>query len=211
METIQIAYPNVSGVILAAGKASRMGRDKLSLPFRGRPMLQHVVDAARGSCLRHVSVVIPQGSTLPGVVDMTGCRVVEAAHAVRGQAESLKAGLRSVMEQKGGAPQGCMVLLGDQPLLTTATIDILLGAFAQQQNTWIAPVQEDMRGNPVIIPASWFDKVFTLQGDTGASPLLASPGLALRLLRIHEVGPFIDVDTEQEYQRLINKYEVKTA
>ncbi len=25
--------PHVSGVILAAGKASRMGRDKLSLPF----------------------------------------------------------------------------------------------------------------------------------------------------------------------------------
>ena len=88
---------------------------------------------------------------------------------------------------------------------------MLVGAFEQQPECWVAPVQEGMRGNPITIPAAWFPKVFELKGDTGARPLLASPGLALRLVRIHEVGPFIDVDTNLQYQRLLDKYEVRTA
>lgn len=197
---------NVSGIILAAGKASRMGRDKLSLPFRGMPMLQHVINAARNSSLKDVTVVIPTGSALPDTVDMAGCTVVEADRDL-GQAESLKAGLRAVCDHSDGA----MVLLGDQPLVSADAIDMLTGAFAQQPECWVAPVQEGMRGNPITIPSAWYPKVFELEGDTGARPLLGSPGLALRLVRIHEVGPFLDVDTELEYQRLVEKYDARTA
>jgi len=198
---------NVSGVILAAGKASRMGRDKLSLPFRGQPMLQHVVDAARASSLKDVTVVIPRDSELEREVDFSGCNVVTSVHRELGQAESLQSGLRSVMDHA----DGCMVLLGDQPLITPTAIDMLVGAFTQQPECWVAPVQEDMRGNPITIPSAWFSKVFELEGDTGARPLLGSRGVALRLVRINEIGPFIDVDTEQQYQRLLDKYDVKTA
>ncbi len=198
---------NVSGVILAAGHASRMGRDKLSLPFRGKPILQHVIDAARGSSLKDVTVVIPKDSGLEHIMDFTGCEVVTSIHRDKRQMQSLQAGLRNVMDRA----DGCMVLLGDQPLITSTTIDMLTGAFSQQPEYWVAPVQEGMRGNPITIPSAWFPKVFELDGDTGARPLLASPGLALRLVRVNEVGPFIDVDTEQEYQRLIEKYGAKTA
>ncbi len=204
MEKLEI---NVSGVILAAGKASRMGRDKMSLPFRGLPLLQHAINAARNSCLKHVVVVIPKDSDLEDTIDMSGCTVVTAVKRDLGQAESLQAGLRAAMD----GVDGCMVLLGDQPLITTDTLDRLAGAFAQQPECWVAPVQEGMRGNPITIPSAWFSKVFELEGDTGARPLLASPGLALRLVRIHEVGPFMDVDTEFQYQRLLDKYEAKSA
>jgi len=198
---------NVSGVILAAGKASRMGRDKQSLPFRGKPMLQHVIDAARQSDLKNVTIVIPEDSDLDPIFDMTGCTVVRCAARELGQAESLKAGLRTVLNDS----DGCMVLLGDQPLITADTINMLVGAFIQQPECWIAPVQEGMRGNPITIPSGWYPKVLELEGDTGARPLLGSPGLALRLVRIHEVGPFIDVDTEQQYQRLLDKYDIQSA
>jgi len=171
------------------------------------PLLQHAINAARKSCLKNVTVVIPKGSDLDRVIDMKGCNVVTAVHRDLGQAESLQAGLRAAMDDV----DGCMVLLGDQPLITSDTIDRLAGAFAQQTECWVAPVQEGMRGNPITIPSTWFSKVFELEGDTGARPLLAEPGLALRLVRIHEVGPFIDVDTEFQYQRLLEKYEAKTA
>jgi len=197
----------VSGVILAAGKASRMGRDKLSLPFRGMPLLQHVVNAARESTLNDITVVLPRNSELETTVDFTGCNVVTSIHRDMGQAQSLQTGLRSVMD----LADGCMVLLGDQPLITPASIDMLVGAFSQQPECWVAPVQEDMRGNPITIPSAWFPRVFELEGDTGARPLLAERGVALRLVRVNEIGPFIDVDTAQQYERLVEKYDVKTA
>lgn len=197
----------VSGVILAAGKGARMGRDKLSMLFRGKPMLQHVIDAARSSRLSDVTVVLPEDSELEGTLDLTGCAVVASPRRELGQAESLKAGLREVKDRA----EGCMVLLGDQPLITAETLDSLVWAFSQQPGCWVAPVQESMRGNPITIPSAWFDKVFELEGDTGARPLLACPGVALRLVRINEVGPFIDVDTQDEYRRLLTCYDATSA
>ena len=49
----------IAGLILAAGKSSRMGDDnKLMMSFQGKPMLSHVVDAAQSSNLFHVGVVV---------------------------------------------------------------------------------------------------------------------------------------------------------
>ena len=204
MERIQCT---VAGVILAAGRSSRMGRDKLSLPFNGKPILQHVVNAALKSCLKKVIVVLPETSDIENKVDFTGCDIVRSKHCDLGQSQSLQAGLRNVMNDA----HGCMVLLGDQPLLTPTTIDMLVGAFAQQQDCWVAPVQEGMRGNPVIIPSTWYEHVLEITGDEEPLQLLNIPKLPLRLVRIHEIGPFIDVDTKQQYQRLVHKYETLSA
>ena len=81
---------NVSGIILAAGQASRMGRDKLSLPFRGLPLLQHIVNAARLSSLNDVTVVLPKKSGLEKILDLTGRSVVTSTKRELGQAESLQ-------------------------------------------------------------------------------------------------------------------------
>ena len=49
---------SVRGVILAAGLGRRMGTVKQLLPFRGRPLLQHVIDAARASRLENMLLVL---------------------------------------------------------------------------------------------------------------------------------------------------------
>ena len=52
------AQPFVSGVVLAAGAATRMGEAKQLLPWNGRMLLQAVVDEACRSRLREVIVVL---------------------------------------------------------------------------------------------------------------------------------------------------------
>jgi molybdopterin-guanine dinucleotide biosynthesis protein A len=37
-------FDQITGVVLAGGKSTRMGRDKATLPFRGRPLIETVVD-----------------------------------------------------------------------------------------------------------------------------------------------------------------------
>jgi molybdopterin-guanine dinucleotide biosynthesis protein A len=35
------------GIILAGGRASRMGGEKALIPFRGRPLIEHVIERAQ--------------------------------------------------------------------------------------------------------------------------------------------------------------------
>jgi len=192
----------VSGVLLAAGKATRMGGDKRFLPFRGIPLLQHAINAARSSLLDEVVLVTDTDlSTRPGL-DLSGCRVVADPSAARGQAEALKAGL-----QAADGPDGCMVLMADQPLLARETIDHLVWAFSQHPDFWIVPVIEDMQGNPVTVPAAWFPRLRALEGDAPARTLISARGLSLRLVKVNHPGPFIDIDTETQYRLLLRRHE----
>jgi molybdenum cofactor guanylyltransferase len=106
----------VSAIVLAGGRSSRFGRDKLAEPVGGRAILDHAIDAARSFAIDVVVVVAPEGtpSERPGV------RVVRDATAFEGPLAGLLAGL--------GAARESAVLLtaGDMPELQPAVAEALL-------------------------------------------------------------------------------------
>lgn len=195
--------PKVSGIILAAGFSSCMGKDKMSLPFKGIPLLQHVVDAARASMLADITVVLPQDSDLESLIDFTGLSIATSTERHLGALHSLHMGLERVPAEM----EGSMLLFGDQPLINASTLDMLIGAFQQQPEYWVVPVQEDMRGTPIIIPRCHFPEVAEQTGDLSVPALLSHPRTPVRLIRIHDIGPFIDIDDPQQYARLLKNHQ----
>ena len=109
----------LSVVILAAGQGKRMKSDlpKVLQPVAGRPLLKHVIDAARALQPAATYVVYGHG----------GDRVREALKDEQVswvlQAERLGTG-HAVMQAAPGIPDDhiVLVLYGDVPLISTATL-----------------------------------------------------------------------------------------
>jgi molybdenum cofactor guanylyltransferase len=59
------SLPTFGAVILAGGLSSRMGRPKAWLPWRGQPLLAHLVDVVASVCNHPVVVVGAPGQELP--------------------------------------------------------------------------------------------------------------------------------------------------
>jgi len=95
-----------------------------------------------------------------------------------------------------------MFLLGDQPLVTVDTLEKLTAAFQKEPQRWVAPSWKGQRGNPVITPASWFDRVFALEGDTGPRKHLKDPAARLKLVEVEDEGVVFDIDSPEDYERL---------
>lgn len=120
----------LAAVILAAGKGTRMGSDRAKVLHEvgGRPMIVHVIDAARAAGCDPVVAVI--GCERGAVREAAGGEVrfavqdeqLGTGHAVRCAEPALAGGL---------APERVVVLSGDVPLIRAGTIAGLCRALAE--------------------------------------------------------------------------------
>jgi molybdenum cofactor cytidylyltransferase len=189
---------SVRGVILAAGLGRRMGTVKQLLPFRGKPLLQHVIDAARASRLENLLLVLGHAhEQVLSQLDTRGLEVIVNRDFAAGQSSSVRAGL----EHRADA-DGIMYLLGDQPLLSTGVIDALIDCFLREQPWAAVPVHHGQPGNPVIIGRQLMEGLSTLSGDMGARRLLQQSQF-VRRVKIDDPAILRDVDTMDDYLALL--------
>lgn len=118
----------LSVVILAAGKGTRMYSDlpKVLHPLAGKPMVQHVIDTALGLGAQHVHLVYGHGGDL--------LKEKLATQPVNWVLQAQQLGTGHAMQQ--AAPyfaddEDVLMLYGDVPLISSATLDRLLAAKPQ--------------------------------------------------------------------------------
>lgn len=109
----------IAGIVLAAGSAGRMGRNKLLLAVAGESLVHRAARTAGEAGLEPVVVVLGHEAER-GRAALEGVRceiVVNPRHAL-GQSTSLDAGVAAVPASAAAA----VVLLADMPLVTPAMI-----------------------------------------------------------------------------------------
>ncbi len=192
----------IAGIVLAAGQATRMGRQKLMLPFRGEPLASHTLRAAiQGGC---DPIILVLGRESEAIQAQLSIALLEAVTSIvnkeykRGQAGSLQTGLAMLPPKVDGV----LVLLGDQPLIGAPLVRQLLTQARKTPSAFLVPRYRGQRGNPVYIPAAWFPQVMALSGDTGARPLLTHPGADVIHLDVDDPAVITDIDTPEDYGQL---------
>jgi molybdenum cofactor cytidylyltransferase len=193
--------PRIAAVVLAAGRATRMGSNKLMAEAGGKPLLRHVVDASLASSARPVIVVTGhEAEAVTGALRGCDVRFVHNGHFAEGLSTSLKTGIAAVPSDAAGA----VILLGDMPAVTAALIDELIDAFAHVPHmAAVVPVHGGQRGNPVLLSRRLFREVPRLKGDRGARPILDDHTDVLEIRGDH--GVTLDIDTPAALEALRRK------
>jgi molybdenum cofactor cytidylyltransferase len=187
---------NVSAIILAAGRSTRMGGpNKLLAELGGKTLVRIVAEQALAS--KATSVIVVTGHQAEQVEKaLRGLNVtfVHNADFAEGLASSVKAGVAAVPQNADGA----VICLGDMPLIDAHLIDRLIEAFAPDSGNLIAvPVSDSRRGNPVLWSRRFFNELMTLDGDIGARHLIAKHGEAVAEVPVDGHAAFLDIDTPQ--------------
>jgi molybdenum cofactor cytidylyltransferase len=121
----------------------------------------------------------------------------------KGQSHSLRAGLSKVKDDFPAV----MFLLGDQPMLNTATINILLERFWTDDKDICVPIYRGKRKTPAIFSRRFYTQLMDIKGDTGARQLIDdNPD---RVLAVEMDNPicFFDIDTQQDFESLKKQLE----
>jgi len=188
---------SVAAVVLAAGRATRMGGAKLLLPVGGRPMVQRVVDASLGSKASQTIVVV--GNEAEKVSEALAGRpvtVVVNPDYAKGMSTSLRAGLSAV----DPAADGAIILLGDQPFVSAALLDALIDRFARCAKRVVRPSVDGRPGNPVLVSATLFAELAEARGDLGGRRVIERRSGEVCMVPVDDPHELVDIDSPQEYE-----------
>ncbi len=196
----------IIAIYLAAGKSSRMGENKLSLPLSTCTIGSSALRTALSSSLEHVVVVSKKDDSLKWVKASLFCSPYSSqwSHVVcddaeKGQAHSLKRGLLSAMSMN---PKGIMILLADQPYLSRATIDMVITTYiSADQQDFVAACFDGIPRPPVIFSPRVIPKLMKLQGDEGARKIFKE--LEGMFVAFSEARDFYDIDTKKDYEKVL--------
>jgi molybdenum cofactor cytidylyltransferase len=192
----------ISGIVLAAGTSSRLGRPKQLLDLGGRPVLQRVLDAALAASLDEILVVLGHmaDDVEAAVTFEEGVRPVLNPDYREGQSTSLRTGLRAVHEGSVAA----VMLLGDQPGVRPAAIDAVVAAWRSGAGPIVQASYQGSPAHPTLVGRETWPELETASGDEGARGFIAAHSRERTLV---EVGGDVpdDIDTEEDYRRALAK------
>lgn len=188
----------ITGIVLAAGRSSRFGRPKQLLEHRGKPLVQHAVDAAVEAGLDEVVVVVgyeAERVRLALRLPQNG-RVVSNARSEEGISTSLMVGLQATARESEGA----VVLLADRPGITAEHVRALAAAFLESRARIVRLRFRDGPG-PSLLSREVWEEAHRLAGDTGARMLIDAHPDWVEEVVVDEDAP-ADIDTPGDLERL---------
>lgn len=190
----------ISGILLAGGASTRMGRPKGLLEYRGVPFLRAVATALlTGGVEELVAVLNPEVPGLPEVLPAdTRVRWVAAPFASAGQLASLRTGLHALSP----ASEATLVALVDQPAVRPETVAALIQAFRETGAPLLLPLREGRRGHPVCFARALYRDLLEAQEQEGARAVIRRHRALLREVVVDDPGIHQDVDSPEDLARL---------
>jgi molybdenum cofactor cytidylyltransferase len=194
----------IPAIVLAAGRSSRMGRAKATLPAGdGQTFLTRIVQTFLDAEIDDVIVVLGHDAeAIAASFSASGlpARFVVNREYDRGQLSSLLAGLNAIDRPGVSA---VLVTLVDVPLVSTATVRAVVESYRLTGAPIVRPTAGDRHGHPMLIDRSLFGALRSADLSTGAKPIVRAHASPDGDIAIDDDGAFIDIDTEDDYRKTI--------
>ena len=181
-----------------------MGSPKQLLRLGQKTLLEHAIDHVQSSQVDEIIVVLGSAaetirsriSTAPNI------RIVLNEDFQSGMGSSLKRGLAEISP----ASRATLVVLGDQPMVKSETLNRLMDEYRRHKPQILIPLYRGFRGNPVLLDRSVFPEIAGLSGDTGCRAIFGDHLENIRKFEVDDAGVLLDADRPEDLAELERTY-----
>ena len=168
----RLADKDYAMILLAAGKSSRYGSNKLLEELDGGRMFEHTLRKMRAFPLC-IQVAVTRFEEIERAAEAQGMLVVENWEPDLGISHSLRLGLQKALEENPEL-KGAMFIVCDQPGLTAATFARMLDIGKKYPGKIVCAGRKGKMGNPVLWDRCFFDELSRLSGDKGGKQIIGA-------------------------------------
>jgi molybdenum cofactor cytidylyltransferase len=187
----------ISAIVLAAGKSSRMGIPKMTLPWGNSTVIGKVITTIQEAGLSNIQVVT--GSNQKEVEDsLNGFPVNFIFNPIYNEGEmisSVQIGLTSLLRISDAA----LIVLGDQPQMETQTIKVIMESYYSTRCQIVVPSYQMHHGHPWLIEKSLWDEVIALETNATLRDYLNRNQERINYVNVNSPSVLQDLDTLIDY------------
>lgn len=196
----------VWAIVLAAGLSTRMGTQKLLLPFEDKTIVEKTLENILNSGIENIVVVLGANHLeIQEALNLLPVQTVINDQFKDGMHTSIIAGVKALPDEA----KAVMIFLGDQPFIPPVTIQNVIDAWNTSGKSIIIPLCDGKRGHPPLYDMSLRDEILNLDMEVGLrSVALKFPD---KICEVETFCPTIvrDIDTPEEYLRELNYSQTK--
>lgn len=195
----------IFALIPAAGHSRRMQSPKLLLPMHGRPVIDHLLDALQPT-VDAVFILVRQSDAAlkQALAAHPSVNIVEPASDPPEMRSSVELLIEEVDQRYSPTSNdGWLLTPADHPIVHPAVVRSLVDRFAAEPSAIHIPTFEGRGGHPTLFPWSLASRVKQLPQGEGLNSLRRLPGVRTALHPTGEPSVLWDLDTPEDYQRLL--------
>lgn len=196
----------LSIIILAAGSSSRLGQPKQLLKLGEKTLLAQICETALS--IENQGVVVVLGAHCEAIKPAVGplpTKVVFNEKWAEGMGSSIACGMSHLPENTDGV----LLLLCDQPFVSTAFLEKLVEKWHSSDSLIVASQYGGSFGPPAVFHLKLFAELAALQGQQGAKKMMEKHRGELLLVDFPEGEK--DIDTVRDLILLEEFLKVKTT
>ncbi|MFO7724266.1 MAG: nucleotidyltransferase family protein [Oceanipulchritudo sp.] len=188
----------IGAIILAAGKSTRMGRPKPLIPWNGRPLVLHAMDAAIQAGADPVWVVTgADAGKVEALLEDQPVRSIRNPHFERGMGSSIRKGFETVIHEVD--VEAAFLLLCDQPAVSASLLQSMRQRTAGIRKGLVACTYAGTFGPPLLVSRPFFPEFARTEPESGARLILRRN--ETHLLRLPFPEGAADVDTPADLEQ----------
>ena len=193
---------NIWGIILAAGASTRMKKQKMLLPYKGKTIVATVISNTISALNKNLVVVLGANRLeISKEISNFQLKIIENQRYSEGMLSSVLCGLEALPDET----EAFLVVLGDQPQIGSDVTFKVIDAYKNSGKGIVIPVFEKRRGHPVLIDFKYKTEIQKLNPEKGLRALMEK--FADDIFEVECGSPEIlrDIDTPQDYIFETNK------
>ena len=186
-------------VVLAAGRSTRFGRNKMLEPMGKTSLIEKVVSESLGSKARQVIVVVGHAfEAMRSKLQGYACEMVYNEEFESGQSSSVRKGVSMV----SGRADAVMILPGDMVLMERSIIDAVIDEYDRTRAPIVNAGYEGRQGHPILFDRSLFGELAGIAEPTRGLKAVVARHSAEVVTVETSLAAVLDMDTPGDLARL---------
>jgi len=189
----------ISAIILAAGQSTRMGQQKMLLPWGQTTVIGKIVSTILQAGVIDIHLVTGEShNKLEKILIEFKIEFIFNKDYSNGEMlTSFQVGLTGV----GVETEAALVVLGDQPQIESNIVQAIVDRYISTHHPIIVPSYNMHRGHPWLIEKSYWKEIFNLMPPHTLRDFLTMHNEVIDYINVETPSIIQDLDTQKDYSK----------